>query len=278
MITEPRAAPTLAVSIVAFNSDLARLEATLRCLATAIGEAGDALSDCSVTVLDNASGGAYRQRLGALLTSLAGQFAEPPRLLDAPHNLGYGGGNNLALADSPADLVLILNPDIELDPAALREALITLDSHPDLVAVAPRCSDGAGEPEYLCKRYPSVLDLLLRGAAIAPLERCFRQRLARYEYRDLGDEAAPVVLMSGACMLMRGDVFRRIGGFCSEFFMYFEDFDLSLRAAEHGRLLYQPRMRAVHHGGNAARKGWRHVIWFAGSARRFFSRHGWRWL
>jgi hypothetical protein len=44
------------------------------------------------------------------------------------------------------------------------------------------------------------------------------------------------------------------------------------------RTAYLPAMRAVHHGGGAARKGWRHVAWFARSAARFFGKHGWRWL
>ena len=33
-----------------------------------------------------------------------------------------------------------------------------------------------------------------------------------------------------------------------------------------------------HHGGEAARKGWRHVAWFIGSGFRFYAKHGWRWL
>jgi len=68
-----------------------------------------------------------------------------------------------------------------------------------------------------------------------------------------------------------------IGGFADAFFLYFEDFDLSLRAAAAGRLAYVPSVRIVHHGGHAARKGLRHVFLFVGSAMTFFGRHGWRW-
>jgi GT2 family glycosyltransferase len=59
--------------------------------------------------------------------------------------------------------------------------------------------------------------------------------------------------------------------------MYFEDFDLSLRLAKEAGIAYEPAARIVHHGGGAARKGLRHVLWFVASAFRFFSRHGWRW-
>jgi len=36
-------------------------------------------------------------------------------------------------------------------------------------------------------------------------------------------------------------------------------------------------VRIVHHGGGAARKGWRHVLRFTTSAVRFFNKHGWKW-
>ena len=71
--------------------------------------------------------------------------------------------------------------------------------------------------------------------------------------------------------------FDAVKGFDEDFFLYFEDYDLSLRLASRGHLSYQPAVRIVHHGGFAARKGWRHLRLFAASALRFFSRHGWRW-
>jgi GT2 family glycosyltransferase len=102
---------------------------------------------------------------------------------------------------------------------------------------------------------------------------------ARYEYRELGDEeASPVQLLSGACMLIDRRALAAVGGFDTRFFMYFEDYDLSLRLGAHGTLLYVPSMRIVHHGGGAARKGARHIRWFGVSAWRFYRRHGWRWL
>jgi len=39
---------------------------------------------------------------------------------------------------------------------------------------------------------------------------------------------------------------------------------------------FVPQARIVHHGGEAARKGPRHVAWFVRSAWRFFATHGWR--
>ena len=68
------------------------------------------------------------------------------------------------------------------------------------------------------------------------------------------------------------------GGFDPRYFLYFEDFDWSVRLAKTGQLVYLPSFRIVHHGGGAARKGWRHIRWFVQSGTRFYRRHGWRWF
>jgi len=146
--------------------------------------------------------------------------------------------------------------------------------------LAPEARNPAGELLHLCKRYPAVLDLLLRGFAPAALRRSFSRRLGHYELRDLPRERAStgVPLISGSFMFFRREAIAGIGGFSDAFFLYFEDYDLSLRAAACGQLAYVPAVRIVHHGGHAARKGLRHVRLFARGAITFFGRHGWKWV
>jgi GT2 family glycosyltransferase len=283
MITEGSAAPTLCVSVVVHNSSLERLEATLRCLAAALRWAVDdgALDAVEVVLYDNASHAAYQDSLGKRVAALADQFPPPLHLMQmrSEENRGYGRGVNEAAKARDAEFLLVLNPDIDLAPDAIVAALACLKRRGDAVCVAPRCTGRTGEPEYLCKRYPAVLDLLLRGLALAPLERLFHKRLAHYEYRELsGATASEVMLVSGACMFMRRAAFDAVGGFDAGFFMYFEDFDLSMRLRERGALLFEPTMSVVHYGGYASRKGRRHIRWFLGSALRFYRRHGWRLL
>jgi hypothetical protein len=130
----------------------------------------------------------------------------------------------------------------------------------------------------LCKRYPSVLVLGLRGFGPAFLRRWFRRVLDRYEMRDLPDDAptSPIPIASGCFMLCRRQPLAAIGGFSPEYFLYFEDFDLSLRFAEHAALAYVPTVRIRHAGGDAAGKGWDHRRMFIRSGVTFFRRHGWR--
>jgi hypothetical protein len=126
---------------------------------------------------------------------------------------------------------------------------------------------------------PSVWTFFLRGFAPAWLKRRFDARLAHYEYRDLpSDRVSDVTLVSGAFMLARTLALQAVGGFDERYFLHFEDLDLSLRMHAQGRVVSDPAVTLVHHGGHAAKRGLGHLRLFLRSGLRFFNTHGWRWL
>ena len=96
--------------------------------------------------------------------------------------------------------------------------------------------------------------------------------------RDLGvDEVTTgIPIASGCFMFARRELLQRLGGFAPEYFLYFEDFDLSLRLGRVADIAYVPQVQIVHVGGYAAGKGWAHRRMFMRSAMTFFRRHGWR--
>ena len=102
--------------------------------------------------------------------------------------------------------------------------------------------------------------------------------LDRYEMRDRmeAEVVRDVPLASGCFMFARRDVLAAVGGFAPEYFLYFEDYDLSMRIRRIAEIAYVGRVRIVHHGGEAARKGQKHVRHFFASALRFFRTHGWK--
>ena len=272
------AAPAFSASIVTYRPEPRLFGRALASLATAIVEARrrGALGDARVFVIDNGPGDA-RAGLSPAIAAWPAQ-AGTIELLAGHGNVGYGRANNLALARAQSDFHLVMNPDVELEPAALAEALAALAEHPEVGLVAPAVYGEDGGMQYLCKRYPSLWVLFLRGFAPAALRRRNARALDDYEMRDVIGErfVSGVPLASGCFMLARTRLLERVGGFDPRFFMYFEDYDLSLRLGRESQLAYVPRARVVHHGGEASRKGARHVAWFVGSAWRFFARHGWR--
>jgi GT2 family glycosyltransferase len=266
-------APAFSATIVTYRSDerlLARALASLRVAieqARAEGLAGDA----QVFIVDNGSG----EEVGRLREAAAPIGAE---VIHGQGNVGYGRANNVVLPRLASEYHLVMNPDVELEPEALAAALRALRDDSGVGLVAPAAFGSAGERQYLNKRYPSVWVLFLRGFAPQVLRRRFDATLARYEMRDIVPDRpfAPVPLASGCFMVVRTALFRRMGGFDPRFFMYFEDYDLSLRIGREATVAYIPQARIVHHGGEASRKGVRHVAWFLRSAWRFFATHGWK--
>ncbi|MGF1526806.1 MAG: glycosyltransferase family 2 protein [Candidatus Competibacterales bacterium] len=273
----------LAISLVTYRPHWPSLGTTLESLAAAIVQAqGEGvLTDASLTVVDNSAAETWSTALAELLAGLAQGFPNPPRLVAGHGNIGFGAGHNRALAEATASYVLVLNPDVDLERHALARGLAFMEAHPTVDLLTPKAWDGTGRRQYLCRRYPSVLTLALRGFAPKTLQRRFARRLAAYEMHDCRQDRArlDIPLTGGCFMLMRRTAFQRLGGFAEAFFLYFEDYDLCLRLrAQGGKIAYVPQVTIVHGGGGAARKGWRHRYYFGRSAWRFYRRHGWCWM
>jgi GT2 family glycosyltransferase len=274
-----QAPASLSVGVVVYHSDLPLLARTLRSLATAVDAARiEGLLDAvAVSVVDNGSTDA------AALDETARASLPPERgiitdIRRGQGNVGYGRGHNIALEGSAADYHLILNPDAIVEPDAIAEALRFLRANPDIGLLTPEVRGATGERQYLCRRYPSVLVLFLRGFAPGWIKRPFQPLLDRYELRDQMDTDVlrDVPLASGCFMFARRDELAAVAGFSTDYFLYFEDYDLSMRMRRRSRIAYVKRVHIVHHGGDAAKKGKTHVRLFLASALRFFRTHGWK--
>ncbi|UKV75932.1 glycosyltransferase [Burkholderia vietnamiensis] len=272
----------LSISVVAYRPDPVLLERTLSTLLDSLLGLRDAAQspDCGrlakFYLVDN--GGTeipqvWRERLE--------QVGVDFEVLRGHGNVGYGRGHNLAIERSDSVFHLVLNPDMLCQQDTLTAASELMAAYPEIGLVVPEVRGEDGSIQYLCRRYPKVLDLLLRGFAPQSIRRLFKGRLERYEMRDeygTGENVWGPAIVSGCFMFFRSSVLRKLAGFDPRYFLYFEDYDLSLRTAEVARIVYSPRVRIVHFGGGAARKGWLHIRLFVVSAIQFYNRFGWRWI
>lgn len=268
----------VSISVVVFHPDQRLLGRTLASLAVA----GAALEQASpgipvhVYLIDN--GG--MPDMGKMLASLS-QSAIDCTILSGQGNVGYGCGHNLAIEQTSSRYHLVLNPDVDIEPNALIEAVAFLEAHPNAGLLAPAIVDDTGQLQYLCRQYPALIDLFVRGFLPRAARRSFESRLARYEMRAQINERDTIwdpPIVSGCFMLFRTDVLKKLAGFDARYFLYFEDYDLSLRAHDVARVVYVPAVRVLHHGGGASRKGWSHIRMFVASAFKFFNRFGWKWF
>jgi GT2 family glycosyltransferase len=271
----------LAISIVLYQPSLEVLEQTLVSLNKALGFAKrkGLLRTAKLFLVDNSL--VDMPQLSFLLKqSNLTSHVDVLETFSGHGNIGYGAGHNRAIYKSDCDFHLILNPDTVLDEHALFVGLHFMRVHPEAGLITPSVTDGKGKRQYLCKNYPAVFDLLLRGFAPTPIKTLFRKRLNHYEMRDVTDTQTvwDIPIVSGCFMLARSSVLFQVKGFAPAYFLYFEDFDLSLRIARFAHVVYVPEVRIIHFGGNAARKGWRHIGFFIQSAVIFFNQHGWKWF
>lgn len=214
------------------------------------------------------------------LAILADHAQRDPRvtLVTNPRNLGFGAAHNIALRGLDSRFHVIFNPDVLIDTDVFSPLAAYLDSHADVGMLCPRFLNPDGSLQPLNHRHPTVLDLMLRRFATAPVRRLFRRRMARYEMRDLGyHNPCDVPFVSGAFMFCRTQVLHALGGFDERFFLYFEDADLCRRFQQAGwRTRYWPGVSVVHNWERASHKSLRIALIMLASGWRYFREWGFR--
>lgn len=266
----------LSISIVTYKSDPVVLVKLLESLKTAISTLPEKIRIDDISVLDNGNQHNIQQEVVQKL------LADLPflKLVTNPGNVGYGKAHNIAIKNSISKYHLILNPDVIIDRYSLLEGIHYLEQNDNVVALSPSATGKFDEPLFLTKKYPSIIDLLLRAIGNQPLNNLFKKRLNKYENREIVENrhAAEVDIISGCFMLCRTEQLIKAGGFDEKYFLYFEDFSLSMELKKIGKLVYLPEMEIVHYGGNASKKGIKHIAYFIQSGIRFFNHYGWKIL
>jgi len=198
------------------------------------------------------------------------------KLTPNPHRAGYGENHNLNLRQAHGRYFVIMNTDMVVNDATIFVRLKEyLDARPDVGIVTPKILNADGTIQGLNKRYPTVLDLLLRRCLPSFLLPLFRRRLDYYEMRDVGyDTEYEPEYASGAFMFCRTEVVRSLEGFDTGFFLYFEDVDLCRRVQQRYRVVYYPFTSIIHFWERAAHKDFAYTKYFVRSGIRYFRKWG----
>lgn len=190
---------------------------------------------------------------------------------------GYGGNHNRNLKISTAKFFLVVNADVVVEFGQIMALVESMKDNPEVVISTGRVLNPDGSDQGLVKRFPSMAILLARILGLPARSSFWKWMNDRYETRDLGYEnSRDTEIVSGAFMLASTNILKGIGGFDERFFLYFEDFDLCLRASNFGKIRYFSNVVVVHHWHRDAHKSLRHTRWFIASAARFFLSHGFR--
>jgi CMP/dCMP kinase len=197
------------------------------------------------------------------------------RLLANRENHYYAKANNQALAEAKGDLLLLLNPDVRVEPECLTRLAEFLLTHPLAGGVAPRLFFPDGRSQASCRAFPTpgaLLPEMLGLSRIFPnCKLCGAYRLAGFDFEREQEVDQP---MASAFMLKR-QALEEIGGFDENFPMFFNDVDLCLRLRQAGwKVFYLPMAKAAHHHGAATAQRKREMIVQShDSLARFYRKH-----
>lgn len=194
-----------------------------------------------------------------------------------PAKAGYGKNHNLNLPQARGRYFVIMNSDMTVDSEVFRKLTKFMDQHIDVGIVTPKVLSQDGSIQGLNKRYPTIIDLLLRRFVPRHLQHLFRSRLDYYEMRDVGYEHIyDVPFLSGAFMFCRTNLLRDLGGFDPGYFLYFEDVDLCRRIQASHRTVFFPGAVVTHFWKRSSHGSWSYTYHFLRSALRYFAKWGYR--
>jgi GT2 family glycosyltransferase len=237
----------LAIIIVTWNV----CDLVLECLGSVFRELEREDPRCTVWVTDNASA-------DGTADAIRRQFPQV-NLLEPRENLGFAGGNNLALREMgfPGDpdtpsVVLLLNPDTLVRPGALRELVMRGMEQPDVGLAGARLVYGDGSFQHSAFGFPGLMQLIIDLFPVPG--RLYESRLnGRYprEFYE-GQDPFEIDHPLGAAFLVRGEVIRQVGLMDEGYHLYCEEIDWAMRIRAAGwQAVCVPTAEIVHYEGQS---------------------------
>jgi N-acetylglucosaminyl-diphospho-decaprenol L-rhamnosyltransferase len=223
------------------------------CVVVVLHNSSETLADCLASiprdaeaiVVDNAStddGAALAERL------LPGAT-----VVRSERNLGFGGGCNLGLRETTAEVVVFLNPDAVLTAGAVDRLVGALDEE-GVGMAGPAIITPTGAVEHTCRRWTTAWHPLIEHLPFSHRWSPARLRRDLPPESEIYRRGGRVAYVQGACMALRADTLRAIGGFDEDFFLYGEEESIALRLRALRKFcVYVPEAQAVHVGGTSTR-------------------------
>jgi len=228
--------PLLTIVIVTWNAR----DVLLDCLHS-IYSTCDGL-DFDVVVVDNASTDGTSEAVETRFPQV--------RLIVSERNLGFARGNNLALEGCGSKYALLLNADTRVCDGAIGSLVEFMEEHPRAGAAGAQLLNEDGSRQNSIANFPSLATELLNKSLLKLL---FPRRYPSKHFPS--GEPIEVDSVIGACMMVRLEAFRDVGGLDERFFFFLEETDFCFRLKEKGwEVWHVPDARVYHIGGHSARK------------------------
>ena len=180
---------------------------------------------------------------------------EGVRIIESGHNLGFSKANNIAIRQSTAEYVLMLNPDTIVAEDAIRMIIDFADSHPQAGGIGVRMHNDWGTTARESRRgLPSPMTSFYKMIGLSKRLPQHR-KYGRYYMGWLPwDSPSRIEVVSGACFLVRRKALDEVGLMDEDYFMYGEDIDLSYRLLKGGWENWFVPADIIHYKGESTQK------------------------
>jgi GT2 family glycosyltransferase len=192
-------------------------------------------------------------------------------------NLGYSKSYNLGTKKTGGKYILHLNSDVHFPKEAKFDLLLQyLKKHPEYGIAGGKLVRTDGKLDLPSKRsFPTILNVFFQSIGLAyvfPKSKIFGSYYLTFRNEN---KIQKVECLMGAFMLIKREVFEKIGFLDERFRMYGEDIDFCLRAYKAGwKILYYPKITAVHvHGGTTKNAELAYLKIFHEAMRLYYSKH-----
>ncbi len=173
------------------------------------------------------------------------------RIIELELNHGFSGGYNRAIEEVDARYILLLNSDIEVTEGWLEPMIEQMEEDLTVAACTPKILDFKRKTHF---EYAGAA-----GGYMDHLGYPFCQgRIFDHLEVDQGqfDQATDLFWGTGACLMIRADLYRESGGLDEKFFAHMEEIDLCWRLQRMGyRIRLVPSSTVYHVGGATLQRG-----------------------
>lgn len=231
-MSDQRREPLISVIIVTWNCR----DYVLRCLETVYASQEVSFE---IIVRDNGSQDGASQAIQEKYPLV--------KLIGDSRNVGFAAANNEAISEAIGQYLLLLNPDTEIPPTALRLLVNVAETHRGQVVTVPTLLNSDGTIQGSLHSFPTMTGVTIK--ALARLKRFLRGGGSR--------KKSSVDWVKGACLLIPKSVYQIVGKLDDTLFMYGEDLDYCWRIHQAGfDIIWVPQVQIIHHGNVSGVQKW----------------------
>jgi GT2 family glycosyltransferase len=252
------------ISIIIVNYNTKKLlEDTIQSIIGTVG-----IIKYEIIVVDNAS-------IDGSIEMVKKQYPQV-KLIENKDNVGFSKANNIGIKKASGRYILLLNSDTKVLNQCIDNCLDYMDMNLEIGALGCKLLLASGELDHACKRgFPTPeasLYYILKLHKLFPSNKRFGQYTLNYLPID---EVNEVDALTGAFIMVRKEVIRKVGLLDETYFMYGEDLDWCYRIKEAGyKVIYYPKAVTIHYkGGSSKKKRYKTIYEFHRAMYIFYNKH-----